>query len=180
MPPQPAIDGGLQHGSAITGTPALAVHDAHAAQTAPAGVSQKFEECQSRLGPGHAMQVQFFAASIVATTQAAHCRFGDSIAPVDQLLAGLDLQIGCIEIERIREHARLVGATQGGACRQSGALWRRPGLAQRLDAPHRGAKQFAFFFVVHANARGAPARPPKHYSIVRRDRRARDGEGLAA
>ena len=179
VPAQPAVDCGLQHRAAITGTAPLAVHDAHTMQAAMTCFGQEFKNCESRFGTGHAVQVQFIATRVQASPQAAHRRFGDTIAPVGQLLAGLDLEIGGIEIERFRKHTRLVCAAQSRTRRDPRPLWRRPGLPERPHVAHGGAKQFSFVFLVHAKARGALARPPLLSSIVRPGRRARDGDGQA-
>ncbi len=128
----------------MTGTAALAMNDSQAAPVVTGGFSEECRKRMARLFLGHAMEIDFIANRVVAAPQALQHRFRHVFAAPDEFFAGFDVELGCIECERVREDARLVGAARGGARTTALARRQRLRMAERPHVAHGRAEQFAF------------------------------------
>jgi hypothetical protein len=90
-----------------------------------------------------AVQVDLVADGVFSAAQAPQDGFRDAVAPVAQLVAGFDVEVRGIELERVGEHGRLVRAARGRTRTAALALGRAPRLPERANVAHGGAEQLA-------------------------------------
>jgi hypothetical protein len=86
------------------------------------------------------VQVNLVAYGIFAAAQPAQDRFRDAVASEGELVPGLDIEVVCVERERIRKDLRLVGAARRGTRPAALALGHPLRRVERPNAANGGAK----------------------------------------
>ncbi len=150
--PQPAVDLLFQHGSALTGAPALAVYHADAQLALARAGLDEFGEPGFRLGDRHSVQVDLGLHAEAATGEFAHGALADSGTMEAQALTAVALRIVDVRVETLSQDGRLIRPRETCLrCGLANDFLRPPGRTQWFRVG-KGAAEKIWVIVCHGIA----------------------------